>query len=229
MSATPTVQAGLPLLGRIGDAGKSQVRRVWGETVRRLLADFRSIPRYVARYSVVVFALFGVLSLLDALGDGPMPVAFPLMGTAKDPNRVSAASCARAGASDDDRWRGLASALGILDDVNPVVAAWVRKKHEDGSLVFSNQYCADRCRQIPALARYDHFHRTLLVQRALFDEKDGEIAAVLCHEYRHSRQNPAKLLRCALSFAIMSEGDPSILENDAIVYEQEARAAIFRR
>ena len=65
--------------------------------------------------------------------------------------------------------------------------------------------------------------------RALLEENDGEIAAILCHEYRHSRQNAAKLVRCVLSFVLTADGDPSILENDAELYEHEARQAIFRR
>jgi hypothetical protein len=69
----------------------------------------------------------------------------------------------------------------------------------------------------------------LIVQRALFEEKDGEVAAILCHEYRHSRQNPAKLIKCALSFVASADGDRSILENDALLYEHEARLAIFGR
>jgi hypothetical protein len=152
----------------------------------------------------------------------------PLLGTEQDPHRVSALPCAQQGASGNDRWQGLAAALAILDDVNPQVASWVRGQHEHGALVFSDRHSGERDRQ-GSLARFDQFRHTLTVQRALFEENDGEIAAVLCHEYRHSRQNAAKLVKCILSFVVTADGDRSILENDAQLYEHEARLAIFRR
>lgn len=169
-----------------------------------------------------------MLSLWDAHGDGRMPSPLPLMDPAKDPHRVSAGICAGKGVSSEDRWHGLAAALAILDDVNPEVAAWVRQRYAVGAVLFSDQYCSGSDKQ-GSLARYDHLSRMLLVQRALFEEEDGEIAAILCHEYRHSRQNLAKLVKRAVSFVIVTDGDPSILENDALLYEHEARQAIFRR
>jgi hypothetical protein len=132
------------------------------------------------------------------------------------------------GVNDDTRWRGLASVLAILDQVNPDVASWVRQRHEAGAVVFSDEYCRGRDKH-GSLAKYDHFGRRLIVQRALFEESDGELAAILCHEFRHSRQNTAKLVKCALSFVVTADGDRSILENDALVYEHEARWAIFGR
>lgn len=205
---------------------------VWGDRasriVRALAADLRSVPRYLVRYSVVVLALFGALSLWDARGDGRISRLIPLMDPAKDPCRISSPACATMGATDSQRWLGLAPTLAILDDVNPQAAAWIRERHDSHALVFSDQYGFGRDKR-GSLARYDHIGRTLVIQRALFEEMDGEVAAILCHEYRHSRQNVAKVVKGALSFVVAAGGDPSILENDAIVYEHEARAAIFRR
>jgi hypothetical protein len=134
--------------------------------------------------------------------------------------------CTLKGVSDAQRWLGLAAALAILDDVNPKVASWLRDRREHGALIFSDQ-CAGERDERASLARYDHFRRRLILQRGLFAQPDGEVAAILCHEYRHSRQNAAKLLRCALSFVLSAEGDRSILENDAVLYEHEASIAIF--
>jgi len=152
----------------------------------------------------------------------------PLIEAHKDPHRVSAFHCAEQGVSDSERWQGLAGALTILDDVNPQVASWVRQRHERHALIFSDRHLGLQNTQA-SLARFDHLRRTLIVHRALFEETDGEIAAILCHEYRHSRQNMAKVLRCILSFVVTANGDRSILENDARLYEHEARLAIFRR
>ncbi len=226
MSTVPIAESGLPQRKGIEAVRGRRVQRLLGPLVRRLGADLRSVPRYVIRYTLLVLALFGLLSLWEAHGDGRIPALLPLRTA--DPRRVSAPLCAVPGVNDDARWRGLASALAILDQVNPDVASWARQMHEAGAVVFSDEYCRGRDKQA-SLAKYDHFGRRLIVQRALFEESDGEIAAILCHEFRHSRQNAAKLVKCALSFVVTADGDRSILENDALVYEHEARLAIFGR
>lgn len=190
------------------------------------LADLRAIPGCVLRYFVALFALLGVFSLWDAYGDGTMPSFGPLIVADKDPHRVSSPHCIMDQASDEERWLALAPALAILDEVNPEVGAWVRDRHARGKLIFSNSYARPSDNR-SSLARYDHFRRRLILQRGLFAENDGQIAAILCHEYRHGRQNLAKLFRCALSFVLSTDGDPSILENDAQLYELEAELAIF--
>lgn len=58
---------------------------------------------------------------------------------------------------------------------------------------------------------------------------DGPVPAILCHEHRHSRQRFVKTLSYAFSFLFVQHGDSSIVENDALLYEQEACAAIFGR
>jgi hypothetical protein len=174
----------------------------------------------------MVLAIFGLLSLWETRGDGNIPEFAPLTSRDKNPRHCSSPQCVLARTSDAERWRGLAPALAIVEEVNPHAAAWVRERHARGALVFSNQDV--RAGSVHAsLARYDHFRRRLIVQRGLFAQEDGEVAAVLCHEYRHSRQNAAKVVKCALSFAVAASGDRSILENDAVLYEQAARLAIF--
>jgi hypothetical protein len=133
-----------------------------------------------------------------------------------------------AGTSDQTRWLGLAPALAILDEVDPPVASWVRQQHAKGAVLFSEEYSGPSDK-VPSFARYDHLRGRLVVYRALFDENNGSVAAILCHEYRHARQSSAKVFKYALSFLFVHDGDPSIVENDAELYEHEARAAIFGR
>ena len=134
--------------------------------------------------------------------------------------------CAAPQLSDSERWLGLAPALAILDQVNPTVATWVRQEHDRGALVFSDRYRGDQGDR-DAVAKYDQFEGKLIVYRAFFAENDGTAAAILCHEFRHSRQNSAKVFRHVLSFLFATYGDASIVENDAELYEHEARVAIF--
>jgi hypothetical protein len=186
--------------------------------------EWRQIPRYLVRYVGLVLVLFGLFDLWEAHGDGTIPMILPLC--VGDPCDSSSRQCAAVGASDQSRWLGLSPALAILDQVDPPVAAWVRQQHDKGTLLFSDEY-SGRIDKEGSFAKFDQFRRRLIVHRALFDETDGSVAAILCHEYRHSRQNPAKVFKYALSFLFRRNGDPSIVENDAELYEHEARTAIF--
>ncbi len=216
---------GVPPLGAFDDASSRGLYRLFRWLAERLEADGRNLPRYVVRYTVVVLALTGVVGLWEACGDGRIPMVVPLR-TPIDPHHVSSAACAAEGTSDAVRWRGLAPVVAILDEVDPQVAAWVRQCHDRGAIVFSDDY-AGKPGKPGAFAKYDHFQRKLMIHRALFEENDGTVAAILCHEYRHSRQSMAKVFKYALSFMFARGGDPAIVENDAELYEHEASVAIF--
>lgn len=186
--------------------------------------DLWNVPRYLLRYMVLVMALYGLLGLWDACGDGHLPMLLPLRDI--DPSRHSSFRCTAPRTSDSVRWRGLTPALAILDEVNPAVATWVRQQYERGAVVFSDRYCGNQ-ENCDVVAKYDHLQRKLILYRAFFTDDDGTAAAILCHEFRHSRQNSAKVFRYALSTLLASQGDASIVENDAELYEHEARVAIF--
>ena len=143
-----------------------------------------------------------------------------------DPNRVSAPQCVFKTTDDRARWSGLSPALAILAAANPEVAHWTEGLHTEGRLVFTDQ--PEGGGEIGnSLARFDHLSRKLRINPGLYAEPDGSIAAILCHEYRHSRQGFPKVFSYALSFVLREGGDPSIVENDAVLYEQQARCVIF--
>ena len=187
-------------------------------------ADLRNIPHYVLRTLIGMAAVCGLLSLWGLHGDGQMPGMSPLSGL--DPYCISSAHCVVDQPAAEARWNGLSPALAILDQVNPAVAKWVREKNDNGLVMFGDKY---RINSDPeaALAKYDMFRGRVAVNRELFCENDGTIAVTLCHEYRHSRQNLGKFCQYVLSFLFVRGGDLSIIENDAVIYEQEAHNAIF--
>ncbi len=191
---------------------------------RRAVADLRNIPRYVLRTLIGVAVVCGLASLWGLHGDGKMPGMSSLFGL--DPYRISSAQCIADETGAEVRWNGLSPALAILDRVNPVVAKWVREKHGAGLIVFGDREQPSYGSE-DALATYDTFRGRVVVNRQLFSENDGTIAVTLCHEYRHSRQNPGKFCQYVLSFLLVRGGDLSIIENDAVIYEQEAHHAIF--
>ncbi len=186
--------------------------------------DLRNVPRYVLHALIGVSGVCGLLCLWASHGDGTMPGMLPLSGL--DPYCISSARCIADKATVEARWNGLSPALAILDRVNPAVAKWVRAKHEKGLVVFGDEYRTKADPQV-ALAKYDMLRGRLVVKRELFCENDGTIAVTFCHEYRHSRQNLGKYGQYVLSFLFRREGDSSIIENDAVMYEQMAHDAIF--
>ena len=191
------------------------------------LADVKSVPRYLIRYGVLSLAILGAIQLWAARGDGPVPAFSTLSAaTTLNPRQVSSGECMLRIKSATERWEGLAPALVILQNTNPEVADWVERTHMEGRLVFTDG-AKDALDRVSYLAKFDLFLRELRISPGLYAEPDGSVAAILAHEYRHSRQGFPKILCHALSFFFIKGGDPSIVENDAVIYEQEARRAIF--
>ena len=215
------------VVARPGDGRRSQDR----PGLRRARPD---CPRGSAEHSALCATYagrcpgsVGLLSLWEARGDGKLPSMSPLAPSAGlDPYAFSSAGCVAEQTTAAVRWKGLAPALAILDRVNPAVAGWVREKHAHNALLFRDDYRAKgeqasrpgQVRHVPESSRREP--RTVL-------RNDGTIAVTLCHEYRHSRQNLGKVCQYALSCLFAQDGDLSIIENDAVIYEQEAQTAIF--
>lgn len=191
-----------------------------------LAADLWNVPRYCLKYGTFVLALLGLTLVWHASGDGPVPTCRILTSVSGlDPLRVSAPGCMLPGTARETRRAALGPALEILDQVHPEAEGWVRDTDRQGKLVFVDQLRLGRGGD--NLAEYDAVGRTLRVGRGVFAEDDGNIAVVLCHEYRHARQSLAKTIVYALSFVIRPDGQPAIIENDAALFEQEARLAVF--
>lgn len=197
---------------------------LWSVLVRqgRMVAnDLRNIPRYALRTLMGIAVVFGLSSLWALHGDGQIPGISPL--STLDPYRISSAHCVLKETTSEARWNGLAPALAILDKINPAIAKWMREKHDKGHIAFSDEYGSSGA----ALAKYDVLRCRVVIHRELFCENDGTIAVTFCHEYRHSRQNLGRFSQYLFSFLFVRGGDPSIIENDAMIYEQAAHNAIF--
>ena len=95
--------------------------------------------------SIGVTVVFGLLSLWGSHGDGKIPGMSPLCGL--DPYHISSAHCIADKTDAIARWKGLSPALAILNKVNPVVATWVREKHQRGLVTFGG---GDRTKGDPA-------------------------------------------------------------------------------
>lgn len=184
---------------------------------KKRIGEPKKIPWYVVKYVVITFAFFGLLAIFG--GDKPSGEFRLDCGQYPDPFVVSNGRYIVKGTSDELRWEGLQPALQILDEVNPSVSEWVRELHSNGKIVYVETD--------GKLAKFGLYSRELKIYHGIYAECDGIIASVLCHEYRHSRQGINKILQYGFSFWRYKNGDDSILENDAYLYELEAVCIIF--
>jgi hypothetical protein len=136
--------------------------------------------------------------------------------------------------SSQERWKYLKETLLILEKTNSVVESWVRYHYSNGTLIFvdseGHDLFEENIKQPVAygiLAKYDYISDKLYIGTSFYNEKLGHRAALLCHEFRHSRQNVGKYSRYVFSFLFFKEGKPEIIENDAYLYESQAEEAIF--
>lgn len=140
--------------------------------------------------------------------------------TSIDPHIISNKYSIFTNTSDSVRLESIQNAIKILEEVNPKIAIWIKKKIQNKELVFTND---DK----GYYAKYDFISKKLYVNKSVFSESDGVIAVTLAHEYRHSRQNYTKFIKYTLSFLIYNEGNDSLVESDALAYEMKAYNAIF--
>lgn len=132
--------------------------------------------------------------------------------------------------SNEDRWNGLENALLILRNVSPETHDWVMKCHKNKKIRFASQEIDKNPEDYincNYLCKYEYFGGKLVISNQIWAESDGNIAVLLCHEYRHSKQSWLKRLRHCVSFIFYKEGNDAIIENDAYLYERQAHASIF--
>jgi hypothetical protein len=184
----------------------------------------KKIIHYFCKWTGIFLLIIGACCLWDALGDGNIPRNNNYSRSA-NPSLISHYNCAQVSATNEERWEGLSTALAILHEVNPTVETWVIQKHEENKIVFSDGK-DNPTFQFTYIAAYDRFSRKLKISRLAFTAEDGQLAQILCHEYRHSRQNFGKFMIYTLSF-VFRRGDDSIVENDAYLYEREASEKIY--
>ena len=133
--------------------------------------------------------------------------------------------------SDKARWDGLKNAIFILKNISPETHDWVIKCHKNKKIRFVsqdiNRESTDDFLDCNFVCKYQYFESTLVISNQIWAENDGNIAVLLCHEYRHSRQSWFKRLRHCISFIFYKDGNDAIIENDAYLYERQAHASIF--
>lgn len=117
-------------------------------------------------------------------------------------------------------WVALQEPLQILDRVCPEASHWVRDRYQTGHFIWEKENSG-------CYAKFHYVDRDLTINRILFAENNGTIAAILAHEFRHSRQNFTKFFRATVACSILREPRASIVEDEAELFEAQVIIAIF--
>ncbi len=197
--------------------------------ITRLLYGARTL----LNIAVLLLALVGLTRLASELyGDGPLPRFRPLSQVAPglvDQLAVNSVNTPVVTAAREASWRKLQPTLVILEAISPEIATWLKELHQQDRIryrLLRIQQWAFRDRDI--LVSYNGNYGTLHIGQSFWYLSDGNKAAYLAHEYRHFRQNRAKvlgeLLTRTLSGKIMTYGNT--LEDEAYLYQLAAYRAM---
>ena len=123
-----------------------------------------------------------------------------------------------------DIWNHLQPSLSILKEACPEAEAWVRNRHQEGKYGYT----------WGRTGYYAAFHpilRVLIINESLLRCSDGEKAAILAHEFRHSRQNIAKHVVTVITMILARDLQEhfEIVEYEAERFEEEVRKVVFWR
>ena len=162
------------------------------------------------------------------MGDGPIPDVRPVNVEAPDwAKQVRARETVHLqdkAVSAEAKWQGLQPALAVLDQILPEVSAWVRDRQAQQLLVFDGEGAGLE----HAIAAYQPSTKKLFVNEYYWGMNTGNQAAVLAHEFRHSKQNFPKLI--AVTVGQLVTGGvfkyPSLIEDEAFQYQSRYLKAI---
>ncbi len=203
----------------------------------RIIQFFQLALRQMMRVILLMALIIGFCTIYDeAIGDG----ALPSFNTLKAISPAFAAQAIRnttqtlqPDASEAKHWQAMAPSRELLTALSPEIAAWLYKLRQQDRLAFhepseSLPTVFHAASETQVIAAYRHLDGTLYLGQTFWRLSDGQKAAVLAHEYRHSRQNLPK--RISRQLAQIAGGGglhyQSLIEDEAFAYERQAQAAL---
>lgn len=164
-----------------------------------------------------------------AVGDGRMPRLNALDTTStvvqdKLNTNTTQHLVAQESVDPETYWQAMQPAMEILEEVSPEIAAWVRQKQDTQKIVYGQPMIGGD----GPIAAYHPVFNNLYICQPFWEMKDGDKAAVLAHEYRHSRQNLPKMFsdRIAQLLSLKINEYPCHIEDEAYLYEKEFYQAL---
>jgi hypothetical protein len=185
--------------------------------------------RHALNVATILLATVGLCHTWDtAVGDGALPTLRRLpahQNLAAYQNTTPHMDTVR---TPDDHWRALQPTLRLLRAVSPEIHEWVISVHAEKRLAYTLLPIHLAMSDGQVLAAYDKNDETLRIGTAFWQHRDGDKAAFLIHEYRHYRQNRAKVIGVLLAKLLSGRFTqyPSALEDEAFLYQHEAYQAL---
>ncbi len=210
----------------------------------RLLNASRTVMTRLLRITLMLLICIGAATVWDAkIGDGPLPTFNTLTSDVAE-HRLLARMAQRNSTADwhpllahtaphsADYWAALYPSRRLLNTLSPTITKWLDTLHREEHITLSEPEDIHATYQVSAdtelLAAYRYSENTLYLGQGFWRLRDGEKAAILTHEYRHSRQNVGKRLSHQLAQLIglgnLQQDSP--MEAEALAYEQAAKMAM---
>lgn len=125
----------------------------------------------------------------------------------------------------DEAWHALQPTLQLLEAANPDIAAWLSDLHARNRIVHGFRLPIDHPAYEGSLAFQSPVIPYLMLSPGFYAEPDIDKAAILAHEFRHSRQNFAKVVgeRAWQGFTlkVFFKPDDTRLEDEAYLYQSD--------
>lgn len=215
--------------------------RVLGTALSNLFSVFR-------RGLLTLLIILGSGTLYEhAVGDGVMPRLNELgsvqelktLALANSTAHFITVSDANAPGAEPDAepdaeqgWQALARSRELLSALSPEMGLWLHQLRRNYHIEYAQGGALgaiySQTAETATLAAYDKLSGKLMIHPGFWGLNDGEKAAVLAHEYRHSRQNWPKKISVQLA-QLVAGGQlryQSQLEAEAFDYERQARSAL---
>ncbi len=181
---------------------------------------------------VLVLAVAGLAKILDlAIGDGELPrfqslkQVAPVLCLAVNQNSTEHLNKQ---STPDQIWESLQPTVQLVEAVAPEIAQWVRELQQQGQLEYRLLPLQKYVLPWEVTASYNANWDVLNIGPGFWELSDGNKAAFLIHEYRHYRQNRAKLITNLV--AKVASGKlreyGSVLEDEAYLYQLDAYRAL---
>jgi hypothetical protein len=201
-----------------------------------LLGAGQSALQAAGRILLILIAVIGLSTIYDeAIGDGQLPhlnriaALQPAVTTLARQNSTQQLSADK---TPLEAWQALQPSRELLTGISPEISAWLYELHQQHRILYQEPEESLSIYAMPngteTIAAYRHITGRLYLGHAFWRLSDGQKVAVLAHEYRHYRQNPAKRISRQLAqLAGMGRFDyQSPIEEEAFAYERQALDAL---
>lgn len=200
-----------------------------------MINAFSDALSMLKRLVLTLLILLGACTLYDqAIGDGRLP-RFNELASSSSISALSRMNSTSAYAPMENLrtgWLAMAHSRELLTAISPEIVVWLYDLNQKNRIEYGKApatlFLYGKSSDTPVMAAYEVLSGKLYIGSAFWALSDGEKAAVLAHEYRHTRQNWPKQISDRLA-QLASGGQlryQSRLEAEAFDYERQARAAL---